>query len=275
MASRRLLPVPRRHPGRRQRRRHGDHPAGRLDPRRDGDRGRRPAPPRDGVHGAAPLPPLTRGGGPHGTAARPRDGAGHRGRGDRVRAVHGPRRSRRGGPRGDRGDAPDDGRDRHRRHDRDRRGRAGRGADAVHRRAGRPPRRGRGRGRGVDIAVDPLEGTNLVATGQGGRDHGARRVREGRPDARPGHLPREAVRRARSPPAASTSPGRRPRTATGSPRRSGAGRAGHHGDHPRPAAPRVADRRGPLDGRPDQAHLATATSRPPSRARSRAPASTR
>ena len=35
----------------RQRRGHGDHPAGRLDPRRDGDRGRRPPPPGDGLHG--------------------------------------------------------------------------------------------------------------------------------------------------------------------------------------------------------------------------------
>ena len=46
----RLLPVPRRHPDRRQRRRHRDHPAGRLHPRRDGDRGRRPPPPGDGLH---------------------------------------------------------------------------------------------------------------------------------------------------------------------------------------------------------------------------------
>ncbi len=57
----------------------------------------------------------------------------------------------------------------------------------------------------VDIAVDPLEGTNLVAHGQAGADHGPRRVRGGRPDPRPGHLPREAVRRTRSRPARSTS----------------------------------------------------------------------
>ena len=55
----RVLPVPRRHPDGGQRRRHRDHPAGRLDPRRDGDRGRRPASPGDGVHRPAPLPPLT------------------------------------------------------------------------------------------------------------------------------------------------------------------------------------------------------------------------
>ena len=55
-----------------------------------------------------------------------------------------------------------------RRHDRHRRGRARRGADALHRREGR---HGRPRGEAagdypqVDIAVDPLEGTNLCATG--------------------------------------------------------------------------------------------------------------
>ena len=45
-----LLPVPRRHPGRGRRGRDGDHPAGRLDPRRDGDRGRRPPSHGDGLH---------------------------------------------------------------------------------------------------------------------------------------------------------------------------------------------------------------------------------
>ena len=39
-------------------RRHGDHPAGRLDPRRDGHRGRRPPPPGDGLHRPTALPPL-------------------------------------------------------------------------------------------------------------------------------------------------------------------------------------------------------------------------
>ena len=58
MASRRLLPVPRRHPGGRRRRRDGDHPAGRLDPRRDGHRGRRPPSPGDGLHRPTSLPPL-------------------------------------------------------------------------------------------------------------------------------------------------------------------------------------------------------------------------
>ena len=56
-----------------------------------------------------------------------------------------------------------------RRHDRHRRRRARRGADAVHRREGRARRATRRRPSAscpkVDIAVDPLEGTNLCATG--------------------------------------------------------------------------------------------------------------
>jgi hypothetical protein len=57
---RRPFPVPRRHRLRGGRRRHRDHPAGRLPPRRDGNGGRRPAPPRDGLHRPAPLPALSR-----------------------------------------------------------------------------------------------------------------------------------------------------------------------------------------------------------------------
>ena len=69
------------------------------------------------------------------------------------------------------------------------------------------PRRPRGRRppRQVDIAVDPLEGTNLVATGSAQRDHRPRRVRARRPAERPGHLPREARASARSRRARSTS----------------------------------------------------------------------
>ena len=37
-------------------RRHRDHPAGRLDPRRDGHRGRRPPPPGHGLHRPTALP---------------------------------------------------------------------------------------------------------------------------------------------------------------------------------------------------------------------------
>ena len=74
----------------------------------------------------------------------------------------------------------------------------------------------------VDIAVDPLEGTNLVADRPGRRDHGPRRLGEGRPDARARTPTSRSCAWARSRPAAWTSPGRRPRTATASPRRSGA-----------------------------------------------------
>ena len=47
----------------------------------------------------------------------------------------------------------------------------------------------------VDIAVDPLEGTNLCATGRAQRHRGPRGVREGRPAARAGPLHGEARRR--------------------------------------------------------------------------------
>ena len=60
MASDAVLPLPGRDPDRCQRGGHRDHPARRVDPGRDGDRGRRPAPPRDGLHRAPPLPSLTR-----------------------------------------------------------------------------------------------------------------------------------------------------------------------------------------------------------------------
>ena len=69
---------------------------------------------------------------------------------------------------GDRGDARDHGRDRVRRADRHRRGRARRGPDAVHRRARSAGEATRTDLPEVDIAVDPLEGTNLVAHGQAG-----------------------------------------------------------------------------------------------------------
>ena len=78
-------------------------------------------------------------------------------------------------------------------------GRARRGADALHRREGRHRARARRRPpRGfpqVDIAVDPLEGTNLCATGAGQRDRRARRVRARRPAARARSLHGEARRR--------------------------------------------------------------------------------
>ena len=71
----------------------------------------------------------------------------------------------------------------------------------------------------VDIAVDPLEGTNLVATGQGGAITVLAASETGGLTHAPGHLPREAAPWGRSPRAAWTSPGRPPRTCTGSPRR--------------------------------------------------------
>ena len=46
----------------------------------------------------------------------------------------------------------------------------------------------------IDIAVDPLEGTNLVATGSAQRHRRAGRLRAGRPDARAGHLHAQAGR---------------------------------------------------------------------------------
>ena len=48
----------------------------------------------------------------------------------------------------------------------------------------------------VDIAVDPLEGTNLVATGQGGALTVLAASETRRADPRAGHLPREARGRA-------------------------------------------------------------------------------
>ena len=158
----------------------------------------------------------------------------------------------RGGPRGDRGDAPDDGRDGHRRHDRHRRGRAGRGADAVHRRAGRPPRRRRARrARSTSRSIRsrartswrPGQGdaiTVLAASEKGGLTHApdtyleklVRRTGRGR------------LRRHHAAAGREHAPDRR-----GAPPQA----LGHHGDHPRPAAARGADRRGPVDRRPDQA----------------------
>ena len=118
----------------------------------------------------------------------------HRGRRDRLRALHGPRRPPRGGPRGHRGDAQDV----RRRRDAPARSSSAR-ASATRRRCSASASRSASARPGqpeIDIAVDPLEGTNLVAMRPGQRDHRARRVREGRPAPRAGHVPREAVRRA-------------------------------------------------------------------------------
>ena len=128
--------------------------------------------------------------------------------------------------------------------------------------------RGRHRGR-------PARGHQPRRPRPGRRDHRARRVRGGRPDPRAGHVHGEAVRR----------PGRgRARSTSATPPTENLGRiaealgrrvARHHGGHPRAAAPRRADRRGPRRPAPGSSSSATATCRPRSRARSRAPASTR
>ena len=120
------------------------------------------------------------------------------------------------------------------------------------RRSGRAPRATATRPR-VDIAVDPLEGTNLVAHGQagaitvlaasetGGLTHAPDTYMEklcvgpvvaGKVDIR--ERPTENLRRI------AEALGRRVRR--------------HHGRHPRAAAPRRADRRGPRGRRADQAH---------------------
>ena len=88
-----------------------------------------------------------------------------------------------------------------RRHDRHRRRRARRGADALHRREGRHGARARRRGRGrrastqVDIAVDPLEGTNLCATGAPNAIAVLAASEQRRPAARARSLHGEAGRR--------------------------------------------------------------------------------
>ena len=191
--------------------------------------------------------------------------------GNRFRPLHGPRREGRGGPRRDRGDA-------HRRWTRWRCGAPSSSAraSATRRRcsgsASRSARRGPGQV-AIDIAVDPLEGTNLVAHGQANAITVLAASERGRPAPRPRHLPREAVRGSRR-----GGPRRHPpapdRERAGHRRRAAARCAGHHHRHPRAAAPRGAHRGGA--GRPARASSSspTATSRRPSAAPCRAPAST-
>ncbi len=230
----RVLPVPRRHPDRGQRRGDGDHPAGRVDPRRDGDRGREPPSPRDGVHGAAPFPALRRGSPMEKllalemvrvTEAAAIASARFMGKGERDEADRAATEAMRrtmdetdlAGTivigEGERDEAPmlyiGEQVGRH-------------GVDGV---------------TGVDIAVDPLEGTNLVATGQGGAITVLAASETGGLTHAPGHLPGEArrgtgrrgVRRHHAAARRELPPDRR-----------GAAPQGerHHGDHPRPAAPR-------------------------------------
>ena len=126
----------------------------------------------------------------------------------------------------------------------------------------------------IDIAVDPLEGTNLVAHGQadaitvlaasekGGLTHAPDTYLE-KLCVGPVVAGKVDIRR---------QPDREPR-----PDRRGARPADqrHHGRDPRTAAPRGADRGGPRGRAPGSSSSATATSRRRSAARSRAPASTR
>ena len=184
------------------------------------------------------------------------------GRGD----THGRRPRRRGG------DAA-----RHRR-DPDRRHRS----SSARASATRPPcstsasgsaiRERRRRGPEIDIAVDPLEGTNLVAHGQAGAITvlaAAERAGSSTPPTCymrklcvgpgwPGRV--ESPRRRREP----------------APDRRGAGprRQRHHGRDPGAAAPRGAHRRGPRGRRADQADQRRRPLGGDLRARSRAPAST-
>ena len=160
-------------------------------------------------------------------------------------------------------------------HDRHRRGRARRGADALHRRARRADRRRtRDDVPAIDIAVDPLEGTNLVAHGQAGAITVLAASEAGglihAPDT---YMEKLCV----GPVAAGKVDIRASPTENLAPDRRGARPAGrrHHGRHPRAAAPRRPDRRGPRRPAPGSSSSATATCRRRSRARSRAPASTR
>jgi fructose-1,6-bisphosphatase II len=89
----------------------------------------------------------------------------------------------------------------------------------------------------VDIAVDPLEGRTSSPTARPNAITGPRGVRARRADARPGHVPREALRRAERRRQGHIDARRPPRTSPPSPRRSAA-TGGHHGRDPRPAAPR-------------------------------------
>src|SRR6185437_1763950 len=168
---RRVLPVPGRHRPGGTGRRHRDHPTRRLDSRRDGDRGCRPAPRRDGLHRPSPLPALMTLSAPtpvekllalemvRVTEAAAIESARYMGRGDRMGADRAATEAMRRTMdeievdativigEGERDEAP-------MLYIGERVGRGGGTADPTD---GAPPL--------IDIAVDPLEGTNLVATG--------------------------------------------------------------------------------------------------------------
>ena len=125
----------------------------------------------------------------------------------------------------------------------------------------------------VDIAVDPLEGTNLVATGSGNATAVLAAAEPGglmhAPDT---YLEKLIV----GPQAAGHVRITDPVAVTLKTVADTLGRAvGHHGRHPGPTAPRGADHRGPRHRRPHQADPRRRPHRRHQRARSPAPASTR
>ena len=154
----------------------------------------------------------------------------------------------------DRGDAPDDGRDRVRRH-----GSSSARASATRRRCSTSARRsaadaaGRGRPRSTSRSTRSRARTSSP-TARRARSRSSPRPRRAACVHAPGHVPREAVRRAGRGRARSTSAAARPRTSAGSPRRS----AGGVGDITVVILERPrhddAHRRGPRGRRPDQAH---------------------
>ena len=118
--------------------------------------------------------------------------------------------------------------------------------------------------REVDIAVDPLEGTNLVAHGQAGAITVLAASEARRPDPRPGHVPREAVRRPSGRRARSTSARPPPRTSGGSRRRSAGGSATSRWSSSSGRATTTSSPRSATPA-PASSSSATATCRPPSR----------
>ena len=126
----------------------------------------------------------------------------------------------------------------------------------------------------VDIAVDPLEGTNLVAHGQAG----AITVLAASEAGGLTHAPDTYMEKLCVGPVAAGKVDIRVRPTENLGRIAEAlGRKveRHHGGHPRAAAPRRPHRRGPRRRAPGSSSSATATCRRRSRAPCRAPASTR
>ena len=166
--------------------------------------------------------------------------------------LHGPRRAEGGRP--GRVDAMRRAFDdvRHRRHRGHRRGRARRGAHALHRREGRP--RAARAAAEVDIALDPLEGTNLCADRQARRHRRHRHGQQGLPAQRARHVHGEAGRRPARPGRHRPRRSRPPRTSSAIAERDEARRRGAHRGGDGPAPQRRLDSRGASGGRPRAAH---------------------